>query len=176
MRKSLVILSGLLLAIFAMAQADTDKDVTRKAEFIIGLIDNVQWSDGEKPGEGDEIVIYVVGESPVTSKLTEIAEKEYASGPGVRVEVVAVTDDLSASHILFLPSDDVADLAKVLKKLSGSHTVTVANARDFARYGAMISFFDDDSDSDIHYEVNRLVAESAGITFSSKLMEKAVLI
>lgn len=176
MKKSLIIMSSLLIAVFAVAQADTDKEITRKAEFLLGLIENVQWDDDGIPGEGDEVVIFVVGESPVTSKLEEMAETKYSKGPSVKVESVSVTDDLSGSHILFLASDDVSDLAKVLKKLNGSHTVTVADAKDFARYGAMISFFDDEKDSDIHYEINRLVAESAGVKFSSKLMDKAVLI
>ncbi len=176
MKKSLVILSGLLIAMFALAQADTDKEVSRKAEFIIGLIDNVEWSDDGKPGKDDEIVIYVVGESPVTTRLEELAEEESAKGPSITVTVVSESDDLSASHILFLASDDVAVLAKVLKKLNGSRTVTVANTKDFARYGAMISFFNKEGDSDIHYEINRLVVESAGITISSKVMDKAELI
>jgi hypothetical protein len=176
MKKSLVILSGLLIAIFTVVQADTDKEITRKAEFIIGLIDNVQWSDDGKPGKGDEVVIYVVGDSPVTSKLEEFATKKYSKGPSVRVEIVSLADDLAGSHILFLPSEDVADLAKVLKKLKGSKTVTVADAKDFARYGAMISFFEEEGDSDIHYEINKLVADSAGVKFSSKLIDKAVLI
>ena len=176
MKKSLVILSVLVLTVFAAAQADTDKEITRKAEFIIGLIDNVQWSDDGKPGDGDEVVIYVVGESPVTSKLEELAEKESAKGPSVTVKVVSESDDLSASNILFLPSDDVSLLAKVLKKIKNSPTVTVADAEHFARYGAMISFFNEEGDSDIHYEINRLVAESAGVTISSKLMDKAELI
>ena len=176
MRKSLVILSVLLIAIFTVAQADTDKEITRKAEFLIGLVDNVQWSDDRKPGEGDEVVIYVVGESPITSRLDELMANKQAKGPSIKIEMVSVTDDLAAADILFLASEDVGDLAKVLKKVKGAHTVTVANAKDFARYGAMISFFDEEGDSDIHYEINKLVAESAGVTFSSKLMDKAVLI
>ncbi|UCG61591.1 MAG: YfiR family protein [Candidatus Zixiibacteriota bacterium] len=176
MKKSLVILSVLLLAVFAGAQADTDKEITRKAEFIIGLIDNVQWSDDRKPGDEDEILIYVVGESPVTPKLEELAEKESAEGSTITVKVVSEADDLTASHILFLPSDDVSLLAKVLKKVKNSPTVTVADAKDFARYGAMIAFFNKEDDSDIHYEINRLVVESAGLTISSKIMDKAELI
>jgi hypothetical protein len=176
MKKSLVIVSAMLFALFAIAQADSDKDVTDKAEFIINLIDNVQWSEDGKPGELDEAVIYVLGECPVYSKLEELAEKASEKGRKIKVELVSHDDDLSGGHILFLPSDDLTVLAKVLKKIDGSKTITVADAKDFARYGAMISLYAEDGDSDIHYEINRLVVESAGITLNSKLMDKAELI
>lgn len=176
MKKSLVILSGLLITVGGLAQADTDKDIARKAEFIIGLIDNVEWSDSGKPADENEIIIYVVGDSPVTSRLEELAEKKSAQSQAVRVESVSVDDNLSASHILYLASDDVSILAKVLKKLDGSKTLTVADARDFARYGAMIAFVSKETDSDFRYEINRLVVESAGIKLSSSLLDKAELI
>lgn len=176
MKKSLVLLSALVLALFAVVQADTDKEIERKAEFIVSLVDNIEWPEDAKPGEDEEILIYVVGDCPELTKLAELAEKHAEEGAKVKVEAVSPDDDLSASRILYLPTDDFSVLAKVLKKISGSKIVTVADADEFARFGAMIAFRQDQKDSKLHYEVNKLVVDSVGISLSSKILKDADLI
>jgi len=176
MRKGLTFIVAAFFLFPVVALGGSDDGVSYKAEFIIDLIDNVELSDDSKLSDAEEIVIYVVGESPVLTKLEEMAEKAADKGKKISVESVSYTDDLSSSHILFLPSHDLSDLAKVLKKLSGSKTITIADSKDFARYGAMINFYEDEKESEVHYEVNELVLDSTGVHLSSKLMDKAELI
>ena len=173
MKKSLVLLAAFLLVLPAAALADADEEVAYKAEFIISLVDNIEWPEDGEAGDNDEFVIYVVGECPVQGKLQELADDASEDGKNIAVKVVSFTDDLSESDILFKPSDDLSMLAKELKKVKGSKTVTVADAEHFARYGVMISFFESEKDSEIHYEVNKLVVESAGISLSAKVLDKA---
>ena len=176
MKKSLILAVALLFGLAAFAQADQEKEVAYKAEFIISLIDNVEWPQGNKSDDSDEIVIYVIGETPVLAKLEELAEKKSQKGPQISVKLVNYTDDLSGCDILFDSSEDLSVLAKVLKKVDGTKTVTVADSKDFARYGVMINFFEEEGSSKVRYQVNKLVVESSGVTISSKVMDKAELI
>lgn len=176
MRKSIVLLMAVLVVIPAAVWSGEEDEAGFKARFIIDLIDNVELSKDSKLSDAEEVVIYILGESPVYDRLKEMAESAAEKGRKIRIETVSFSDDLNASHILFLPSSDPSDLARALKKLNGSKTVTVADGEDFARYGAMISFFEDEKESELRYEVNRLVLDSTGIHLSSKLMDKAELI
>jgi len=176
MRKGLVFFVAALFVFPALVFAGADDEVSYKAEFIIDLIDNIELSDDSKLSDAEEILIYVVGESPVQARLEELAGKLADNGRKISVENVSYTDDLGACDILFLPSHELSDLAKVLKKLNGKRTVTVADSKDFARYGAMINFYEDEKESEVHYEVNQLVLDSAGIHLSSKVLDKAELI
>lgn len=176
MKKSLILVVALLVGVFALAQADQEKEVANKADFIISLIDNVEWPKDSESESGDEIVIHVIGDTPMLAKLEELAELKSQKGPKVSVEQVKYTDDLSGCDFLFVSSEDLSVLAKVLKKVNGTKTLTIADAKDFARYGVMINFFEEEGSSRVRYEVNKLVVDSAGITISSKVMDKAELI
>ncbi len=171
MRKLTITMVAVLLAITVFAADNSEKEITSKAEFLIELVDHVEW----KQTSGDSVTIFVIGESPVSEKLQELAANASSDKRKITVENVSVNDDLSACQILFLTSDDLGVLAKVLKKVNGTNTVTVADAKDFARYGATISF-DVDEGSKVKYVVNKLVAESAGVKLDSKILDKAVLI
>ena len=175
MRKLAIALVVALLVPTAFAANDGEKEITAKAQFLVELVDHIEWQEDANQTAKDDITIFVIGESPVTEILREQAAAASSDSRKITVEVVSVNDDLTNCQILYLASDDLGVLAKVLKKVNGTKIITVADAKDFARYGAMMNFFVEDG-SKVGYVVNKLVTETAGVKLDSKLMDKAVLI
>ena len=175
MRKLVIALAVTLLVPTALAANDGDKEITAKAQFLVELADHIEWQEDTNQAAKDNVTIYVVGESPVTEALLEQAAAASSESREIKVEVVSVNDDFTGCQILYLASDDLGVLAKVLKKVNGTKIITVADAKDFARYGAMINFVVEDG-SKVGYVINKLVAETIGVKLDSKLMDKAVLI
>ncbi|UCC45169.1 MAG: YfiR family protein [Candidatus Zixiibacteriota bacterium] len=176
MRKTLLVVAVMLLSLGAYADDNSEKTVAFKAEFIVHLLDNVEWSKAEQHEDTDNITIYVVGECPVNGKLEEYASKESKDGKTIEVKVVSSADSISEADIVFVASDDLGTLAKVLKKVKGTHALTVSDAKDFARYGVMINFLQEEGSDKVKLEVNKIVLDNAGAKLNSKILEKAVLI
>lgn len=164
----------LLLSTTTFGQGNP-KEISAKADFIVGLSDNAEWTSGGGPSAGGPVVIYVVGETPLLPKMKEFASERSGSGTKYEVKQVAVTDNLADCHILYIASSELAMLAKVLKKVDGTSTLTISDTKDFARYGVMINFTDDEKDP-AKVEVNKLVLDGAGIKLKDELKKKVATI
>ncbi|UCD62683.1 MAG: YfiR family protein [Candidatus Zixiibacteriota bacterium] len=176
MRKLLWVMVAALLSISAFAGDNSEKATAFKAEFIVDLLENVEWTESNAAAGAGQVSIYVVGDCPVNEKLRELAAAESKDGKSVEVTVVSSADEIEDADIVFVATGDLDVLAKVLKKIKGKSVLTVADAKDFARYGVMINFFEEEGSSEVKYEVNTLVLDSVGVKLSSKLMKKASLI
>ena len=165
-----------LLWLTSLGKDLTPKEIDHEADFIVKAVDYVTWPDGAGTNADGAIVIAVLGDSPLTAKLTELAAKK--SGEGTKMVVTAMTleDDLTACQVLFLPTEDKAELAKILKKLNEAPVLTISDAEYFARYGVMINFYKKDGKSSIKFEVNTMTLGFAKLKMSSRLLKLATVI
>lgn len=170
---------GLLSLVFVLAPAfpgaqDTEA-LDYKADFIVQLPDYVTWPAGKDTNASGELVINVVGESPLTPYLERQAAK---SSHKIVVKTVALTDDITNCQILFMPTQETGDLAKILKAVGGKPILTVSECHYFARYGVMINFVTEDEGgkAKVKFEVNRTTLGEAELKMSSKLLKLATII
>lgn len=171
--RTLVTFIGLSCLLLCGTAAGQDaKLIDEKASFLIGLVDHVTWSSGG-PGANDTVRMFIVGESPVAAK---VKEKEKAGTHPIRVTAVTTNDELSGAHIVFVASDKIPELAKVLKKTNGTKAVTVADAKDFARFGVMLNLAGDTANSALKLEVNKMVMDMEGVKLDDKLLKDAIKI
>ncbi len=175
MKKLIALTFCLFLSVTVFAQNNSDKSVTNKAQFIIDLVDNLEWTKGKKLPDSETVTICVVEDAPIVAKLKELAANQ-AGKRKYDIKVVSLTDDLTDCHIVYLPTDDLGKLAKILKKVDGKKVLTVSDAQDFARYGVMVNIIDDASASKVKFEVNKMVLDMSGISLSQDLMKEAVII
>ncbi len=174
MKKTLLIGITLVFCFAAMGQSMTEEEIDHKADVIIKIIQFGEWPETAKTDADGNIVINVVGDSPLTSRLEELAKEESAKGTPVVVKVVSIEDDIAACQILFMATKETADLAKVLKKVDGKPCFTVSDAEYFARYGVMVNFVTVDGKT--KFEVNRTTMKMSGLKMSSKMLKMAVII
>ena len=168
-----IVLLPVFLLIFTSAifGQTTEKDAKAIAEKIQQLVQNLEFPAGAGPADGKPVKICVIGDSPVTPLL-----KELAASSNVPYEVTAVskTDDLKIYHIVYNPSSEISSLPNVLKQVGGSKILTLSSAKDFARYGVMVNLSKENSD--YKYEINTMVLDGVGIKIDSSILKKAVKI
>ncbi len=171
-------LSAFLLCLFvtlpAFGQNGSDEDAKYKADFIIKLINYVEWPTEAATGADGSVVVAVVGESNLTPYLKDLAAKKSAEGKKVTVKIVSMDDSLNGYQIVFFPGKDKPDLAKFLKKVDGAPILTVSDCDSFARHGVMVNFISEEGK--VKFEVNTLVVSNCGLKMSSQLLKLARVI
>jgi len=166
-----------LMSLTALAKDMTPDEIQYKADFIIKIIDYITWPVKAGNAEG-QVAIGVVGESPLTPKLRELAAAASGGGSKITVTTVSPDSDLTAYQILFLTTEDKTALAKILKKVENSPVLTISDAYYFARHGVMVNFYSEEVDGKVKvkFEVNQITLGMAGLKMSSKLLKLATLI
>lgn len=176
LRTNILIVIFSLLWVSAVGKTLTPEETEHRADFIIKAVDYVTWPEGAGTDADGAIVIGVVGESPLTAKLTEMAAVKTGEGTKVVVKALTLEDDLSTCQVLFMATEDKAALAKILKKIKQAPILTISDAEYFARYGVMVNFFQEEGDSSVKFEVNKMVLGFSGLKMSSRLLKLATII
>jgi hypothetical protein len=169
MRLFLSTLVILILTTCLLVSAD-DSAPKEKAEFLIKLVENIEWSDSGT-GKTRPVQVAIVGSSPVTDELVRLSKEK--NKVKVDVEEVSLSQELSSYHLVFTPTDDLGQLAKLLKKVGNSKIFTVSSSKDFARYGIMVNLFQEKGKSKIKYELNKMVIDGAGLKLKNNFERKA---
>lgn len=159
------------MALWALAQDDPAKNANYEAEFVINLIENIEWPSKSGVDTSKVFVISVLGDSAFCVKLRQVAEKKSTKKLKVEVKTVSLNDNLSGSRILFIATDKLAELAKALKKVGSLPILTVTDSKGFARYGVMIELLIEKGQ--LAFIVNRMVLNHSSLKISPKLLKQA---
>ena len=178
MMKLVFVTSSLLvLAVDIPAKDMPAAEIDFKADFIIKVTDYVTWPEGAATNAAGEVAIAVLGASPLTPKLKELASARASQGTKMSVTSVTPDDNLVAYQIMFIVTEDKAELAKVLKKVQNAPVLIVSDAHYFARYGVMVNFYKEEGgDGKVKFEVNQMTTGMVGLKMSSKLLKLATII
>lgn len=172
MRKFVIIS---LISLFAAGIISAgDNRTGSEAEFILDLFNKIEWPTSTT--DSAPFIISIVGDSPLGEQLSIMAADKKVNGHPIEVRSVGIGDDLSQSRIVFISSTELSDLAKVLKRVDGKKILTVSHNENFARYGVMVNFFEEEGESKLGYELNRLSLKVAGLKADPDLIKNARLI
>ena len=174
MRPLGIILLTLLLSTSLMAQEMSADEIDYKANFIVKLLQYVEWPAGADKDASGAISIGVQGDSPLTPVLETLAADGAKDGTPINVKTVAIGADIADCQILFISSKETSDLAKILKAVAGKPVLTVSDCEYFARYGVMLNFYKDGDK--VKFEHNRRTTKEAGLKVSSRLLKMATII
>ena len=169
MKKALFALCVLAFTAFSSVSAQNIN--TAKADFIINLFEKVEW-----PGENTQAQsIYIIGDSPVVPILEEKAAEKSKNGEKIDIKKISVDDDFTGCRILYIASNDLGQLARILKKVKGTSILTVSDIDGFARYGVMINVLEptEKSKEKVGLVINKMTARDAGLKIDPKLIANA---
>ncbi|NOY87806.1 MAG: YfiR family protein [FCB group bacterium] len=165
------------MGIFAYCQNVDDQVISYEAAMSIKFIEYLKWPAGSGPASGEPTIISVLGDSPLTAKLKQLASFSSLKVKP-KVQVVTADDDLSTTNILFITTTDKSELNKILEKVKDFHLLTVSSSDGFAQLGVMINFFAEKvkGRTKVKFEVNLDAVKGKGLKIASSLLKLAKIV
>jgi len=169
MKRMMVIFFLILLCSVVNGQ-DNDKNIELSSKFIMDLIEKVEWPNGS---EQDSFVINVVGDGKYVPILQSIASANSSGGKKIVVNSMSIDDKFEECQMIFIATDSLSHLAKILKRVEKKPTLTVSMHGTYARYGVMINIREI-KNGKIKYAINNMTARKSKLKISADLIKKAV--
>jgi hypothetical protein len=147
-----------------------DQEASLKAVFIYNFIKYIDWDNlDDKP----EFIIGIIGSSPVTEYLTEIAKTNKAKDKTIRVKYISRIRDINECQILFIPGKTSFSLSSILDR-AGKGVLTISEQKDYAQKGTAFNFVI--VNDKLKFEANLKAIDAAGLKASSQLLKLAIII
>jgi YfiR/HmsC-like len=175
-------ISPLLILIFMLASAitsfaadpETLTEYQIKAGFFFNFTRFVEWPEDAFATPTSPIVACVVGETPLTDLLTEVALGKVVNGRAVSITQVKPADDFRGCNLLFISEGVERHTREILARLRKTKTLTVGETPGFPRAGGMINF--SIQDNKVKLEMNLDAATRAGLKVNSQLIAVSRLV
>ena len=145
-----------------------------KLAFLYNFTKFVEWPSTAYRNPGAPLAICIVGDDPFNQALEIELRTRTVGGHPVDLRRSKTSDTLSECHIVFIPVTEKKQAARIVSGLKGSSTLTVGEIEGFAIQGGIINFTIEDNT--LHFEVNTLAADRAGLKISSKLLSLAKIV
>jgi hypothetical protein len=155
---------------FISSQSDTQEYIL-KAAFLYRFTDYVDWGN---TNAGDDFTIAVLGRSPITPPLIDIAKEKKAQGKRIIIKEYDDVNDIGACQVVFVSNNYKPDIETVIDKLGDKPILIIAEQPDACTKGAAINFLI--SENKLKFEININAASGAGLKISSQLLQHAILV
>ena len=150
------------------ADPETLTEYQIKAGFFFNFTRFVEWPQRAFATPTSPILACVVGETPLTDLLTDVAAGKVVNGRQVSIRRVKPSDDLRGCNLLFISAAEQRHTAEMLESLKNMNTLTVGETRGFAQAGGMINFAI--QENKVKLELNLDTTTRAGLKVNSKLI------
>ena len=158
----------------AAAQKDEASEYAVKLGFLYNFTKFIEWPPEAFRDSAAPLVICIVGRDPFRpDREAELRTRKVGDHP-VAITTKTQNDTLTACHIVFVPVSEKNQADKILRSLQGSKTLTVGETEGFAALGGSINLVLEDNK--VHFEINRLAADRAGLRIGSRLLGIAKIV
>lgn len=145
-----------------------------KAAYLYNFVRYIEWPPEALPEPGAPFVVAILGDDPFGAVLDDaFLGKSLADRPASIVRIHEPAEGAQA-QIVFIAASESQDLPRIVKALAGRCVLTVGDAADMARKGAMIAFRKDGNR--VRFDINVPRSESAGLRLSSQLLKVATIV
>jgi hypothetical protein len=163
----LVFLGPVLLA----QAARTTSESELKAAFVYNFAKFVTWPQGSRGNTDKPFAIGVLGDPELGRTLQRLLEGKNLGGRSLAVMTFVSIDELRATDVLFIHSDQKKTLEAVLQVIAGLPVLTVGDAENFAELGGVVQLVREDRR--MRFDINVAAAEQAGLRIQSQLLKLA---
>jgi uncharacterized protein DUF4154 len=168
-----LLLAHLVWVFPAYAQLAIQREARLKAGFIYHFAVFAEWPvvNVER-----DLRICVVGRDPFEGQLDALLDGKRVSARTVKVLILGRSQesDVTQCDVAFVSGSERDELRDVLTTLRRRPVLTISDIPQFARLGGMIGLTSEGQT--IHFEINRGVAEDAGLRLSAKLLQLATVV
>jgi len=158
----------------AFSQNEEGAEYSVKLGFLYNFTKFVEWPSDSFRDPGAPLVICIVGHDPFRQDLKAELRTRKVGGHPVEVRTQTPNDKLSVCHIVFVPVTEKNQSDRILRSLQGSSTLTVGETEGFAALGGVINLTVEENK--VHFEINRLAADRAGLKIGSGLLSIAKIV
>jgi hypothetical protein len=145
-----------------------------KLAFLFNFSKFVEWPSGSFRSPAAPLAICIVGHDPFTQDIELDLRTRMVGVHPVEVLTLKPSDTLNGCHIVFIPATEKDQAGKIVGSLKGASTLTVGETEGFAVSGGIINLTVEGNR--VHFEVNPLAAQRAGLKISSKLLSLAKIV
>jgi hypothetical protein len=145
-----------------------------KLAFLYNFSKFIEWPAGSFRFPGASLAICIVGLDPFSPVSEGGLRSRVVAGHPVAVRTLKPTDPLGECHMVFIPATEKDQAGRIVGSLKGSSALTVGESEGFAVLGGMINLTVEGSR--VHFEMNPLAAQRAGLKISSKLLSLAKIV
>jgi hypothetical protein len=141
-----------------------------KAIYIYNFTKYIEWPSDYKEGD---FVIGVFGTNiPLLNELNKMATSKMVGSQKLEIKNLSSANDAAACHIIYILSDNSAQLPDVVTRVKGKSTLIVTDKAGMAKQGAGINFSVVENKQKI--ELNKANIEKYKLKVASTLVEMAV--
>lgn len=153
----------------AMGQK-AEREASLKAVFIYNFTKYVEWdtSGGER-----DFTIGVIGASPVTRSLYEIARTSTVKNRRMIIRVFSKPEEISGCQVLFIPKSLPYSLSSVLEN-TRKNVLTISEEAGYAKQGTAFNFII--QNDKLKFEANLKALSLAGLKVGVQLLKLATIV
>ncbi len=157
------------ISVSALAQAE-EQESKLKAVFIYNFTNYIEWDSSSVK---NDFVIGIVGSSPVTNSLLQVAKSKSVKNKKIVVRVFNKPEEIESCNILFIPRRIPWSLFSILDKV-GRQTLTVSEQPGYARLGTAFNFVI--VNDKLRFEASLRSLYVAGLKAGSQLLKLAIIV
>jgi YfiR/HmsC-like len=137
------------------------------AAFIYQFTNYINW-----PTNSREFIIGVIGNSPVTAHLQQLAKEKKVGSSTIVIKEWASAADIGTCNIVFVPESQKGNLAAIKGKVENKPVLIITETPGLAKSGAGISFVK--QEGKIKFEINKTSLGKVGVLTSIDLERLAL--
>lgn len=139
-----------------------------QAAYLLQFTKYIQWCPDLSSGD---FVIGVLGDSPVFSELTTIAQTKKVGSQPIVAKKLSSVNEISKCNIVFISESKSSQLDAVKGKIGSDCTLIIAEKEGMAKSGAAIGFIE--AGGKIGFELNKAGFTSHSLLVNSSLVNLA---
>lgn len=155
---------------FGVYGQGSEQEANLKAAFIYNFTKYIDWG---KYNPTNEFVIDVLGDTPITNSLEEIARENTVNDKPIVVHVLDNPSQATNCDILFISKNCRFTLDKILPTISKG-VLTISEQPGYAEQGTAFNFMI--VNNRLKFEANLKAISSAGLKAGSQLLKLAKIV
>lgn len=155
------------------AQTRAQDDVLVKAAFIYNFTKFTRWPENTWTEVKAPLNLCTIGEDRLTEALKPLNTKIIKGHP-VAIQALKSIQAEKDCHLLYIATSENESYKDILKSVQNQPVLTISEIPGFVRSKGIIELYRGKNQT--HFIINLAVAEDAGLEFSSRLLDLAVVI
>ena len=130
-----------------------DVDYKAYSLYVYNFVKYIEW-----PNLEGDFVIGVVGDSPITKELENLAKTKKAKGHTIIIKKIISIDEANSCQLVYVSSAKSSMIRSINEKTKGRSVLVVGEREGSAKKGAALSFITLDDDV-LKFEINKTILD-----------------